>query len=97
MQKKLTIRPVYEDVHKPLPYTVTVIDARVTHGLHPDDTGAYLIGFGPAGEQSIDFTLTEYLDNPDEFDIRGMTATYSKNGTFFTWLVPIEEIKIEEI
>jgi hypothetical protein len=93
MAETLLLSYQRDDVKQPQPWPVAVDlqTSLVTSGLGPDD-GAFLIGFGPAGEQRITVYLAAAVEKPEV--VTGMTATFSKDDNLFLWNIPIADAKI---
>lgn len=96
MGERLVLSFRAEDVHDPTPWPVAIDTqtGRVISGLGDDD-GAYLVGFGPAGEQSVTIYLAAASE--DLSVLTGMTATFSNNDALFLWNVPIAEAGILQV
>lgn len=85
--KQITITLDQTDVMKPRPWPIRLdADYKVTSGLGQDD-GALLVGFGPAGQQ----TITVYAEQAvaDPASVVGLTATFS-DGNLFLWGIPVK-------
>lgn len=96
MAERLVLSFSSEDVHAPTPWPVGIdmSTGRVISGLGPDD-GAHLVGFGPAGEQTVTVYLAAAAE--DLSVLVGMTATFSKDDQLFLWNVPISEAGIRQV
>ena len=104
MARRMIISFVNEDIHRPQPWPVGLDEnpvpgfESVTHwvvssGLGNDD-GAVLVGFGPIHEQHISVLPEVAIDQPHL--IEGLAATFSKDGGFFEWAIPVKELSVRD-
>lgn len=84
----------HKDVMRPRPWPVAIgADNEVLSGLGPDD-GATLVGFGPAGEQTITIFPETVREAPEA--AIGLTPTFSKDEGLFLWNQVVAEVGIGE-
>jgi len=79
-----------EDFFTPWPVGVDD-DNNVVSGLGRDD-GAWLVGFGPLGEQHVTVLTDQALEDPAR--VVGLVPTFSKEGGFFEWQCVVSEMLV---
>jgi hypothetical protein len=78
------------NVMDPAPWPILLDENwRVLSGMGPEGDGAQLVGFGPAGEQTVEVYAWEAMKHPE--NVEGMTPTFSDGG-LFVWNLPVESI-----